>query len=241
MTTHQGKDPAMSSLERRYTPLPVEARGDSTKMRIGGYAAVFNRESQNLGGFVEEVLPGFFADSKSRGWPDVMARYNHDDNMLLGTTGAGTLSLTVDASGLDYEVVPPSSRSDVYELVTRGDVRKSSFAFRVFEDKWSSNDQGYPLRQLISGQLVDVAPVNSPAYTDTTAGKRSKFVLIEAEPALESLARAMSADLAEVRKLADVDDLRRFFARTDNGGQAKPAILKANAAASILAARMASA
>lgn len=228
----------MSTVERRYTPLPVEARGDGNK--IGGYAAVFNRESQNLGGFVEVVLPGFFNDSQSRGWPDVMARYNHDDNMLLGTTGAGTLRLTVDGTGLAYDVVPPASRADVMELVTRGDVRKSSFAFRAFEDTWSSNEQGYPLRSLVSGQLVDVAPVNVPAYTDTTAGKRSAFVVVEALPALDSLARAMSADPAEVRKLADEDELRRFFARTDNRGPAKPAAaLTRSVAAQQLAQRMA--
>jgi HK97 family phage prohead protease len=229
----------MTSVERRYTPLPVEARGDASKMRIGGYASVFNRESQNLGGFVEVVAPGFFNDSRSRGWPDVMARYNHDDNMLLGTTGAGTLSLSVDETGLGYEVAPPSSRADVYELVTRGDVRKSSFAFRMFEDSWSANDQGYPLRTLISGQLVDVAPVNVPAYTDTTAGKRSQFVLPESEEALRSLAVSMSADVAEVRKLAEADGLRSFFTRTDRG-IVVPATLNRSQAASIVAARMAS-
>jgi HK97 family phage prohead protease len=229
----------MSSVERRYTPLPVEARGDSKTMKIGGYAAVFNRESQNLGGFVERVLPGFFNDSKSRGWPDVMARYNHDDNMLLGTTGAGTLSLSVDETGLSYDVVPPQSRADVYELVARGDVRKSSFAFRTFEDSWSSNEQGYPLRSLVSGQLVDVAPVNVPAYTDTTAGKRAAFVVAEAADALRSLAAAMHADEAEVRALAEADDLRKFFVRTDNRGPAKPAVMTRGAAASLLARRLA--
>lgn len=229
----------MSTVERRYTPLPVEARGDGSTMKLGGYASVFNRESQNLGGFVEVVAPGFFNDSQSRGWPDVMARYNHDDNMLLGTTGAGTLRLQVDGTGLAYEVVPPQSRADVYELVTRGDVRKSSFAFRAFEDTWTANDQGYPLRTLVSGQLVDVAPVNIPAYTDTTAGKRSAFVVAEAVPALDSLARAMSADPAEVRSLADADELRRFFVRTDNRGPAKPATLTRSSAAALLAQRMA--
>jgi HK97 family phage prohead protease len=232
----------VTSVERRYTPLPVEARGDGTRLKIGGYASVFNRQSQNLGGFVEEVLPSFFNDSKSRGWPDVMARYNHDDNRLLGTTGAGTLALTLDESGLQYEVLLPSSRADVHELVTRGDVRKSSFAFRALDDEWTVTDQGYPLRRLASGQLVDVAPVNVPAYTDTTAGKRACFVLPEAIDALRSLAAAMSADETEVRALAEADDLRRFFVRTDkragSGSTPVPRLSHASAA-SILAGRLA--
>lgn len=231
----------MASTERRYTPLPVEARGDGSTMKIGGYAAVFNRESQNLGGFVETINPGAFNDSRSRGWPDVMARYNHDDMWLLGTTAAGTLALNIDGTGLDYEVIPPSSRKDVYELVVRKDVRKSSFAFRTLEDDWSMSEQDYPLRRLLSVQLVDVAPVNTPAYTDTSAGKRAHVVLAEAAGALESLASKFSAPTDEVRALAEANELRRFFIRTDNRGPAlasKP--LTRSQAASMVAARMAS-
>ena len=228
--------------ERRYTAVPVEARADGATMKIGGYAAVFNRESQNLGGFVEVVSPGFFNDSKSRAWPDVMARYNHDDNMLLGTTGGGTLSLSTDGTGLNYDVVVPQARTDVYELVSRGDIRKSSFAFRVLPggDEWGVNEQGYTLRTLNTGQLIDVAPVNSPAYVDTTAGKRAAFVLEEARGALESLADQMSVSEAEVRALAEADELRKFFVRTDNRGPApKPKPMTRASAASIVAARMA--
>lgn len=212
-----------SSAERRYTPVPVEARGGSgDAMKIGGYAAVHNRESQVLGGFVEVVAPGFFADSRSRGWPDVMARYNHDDNMLLGTVGGGTLSLMLDERGLEYEVVIPKARADVYELVVRGDVRKSSFAFRTFDDSWDVNEQGYPRRTLLRGQLVDVAPVNSPAYTDTTAGKRAKFVLDEVDQALTSLAEHVSVEVTEIRAMAEADELRRLFVRTETGLMHKP-------------------
>lgn len=195
-----------SSAERRYTPVPVEARGDGKKMKIGGYAAVFNKTSRNLGGFVEVVGTSFFNKSRGDGWPEVMARYNHDDNQLLGTIGGGTLRLRIDDTGLDYEIDLPEARADIGELVSRGDVRKSSFAFRIFKggDEWSTTDQGYPLRTLLSGQLVDVAPVNTPAYLDTSSG-------------LRSLAEQFDADFEEVRKLAEEDELRRFFVRTDKG------------------------
>lgn len=231
----------MASTERRYVAVPVEARGDTSAPKIGGYAAPFNRESQNLGGFVEVYRSTFFNDSAARGWPDVMARYNHDNNMLLGTTGGGTLSLRIDEQGLFYEVVVPQARSDVYELVSRGDVRKSSSAWRAMEEEWTVTEQGYPLRNLMSGQLVDVAPVNLPAYTDTTATQRSKFVLEEARGGLESLAKKMSASFEEVRALAEEDGLRKFFIRTDKRGTPVKPTLKAlsrSNAASILAARM---
>lgn len=196
--------------ERRFTAVPVELRAKET-LRIGGYAAKFNRQSKNLGGFVEIIAPEAFNQSRGDGWPDVIARYNHDDNMLLGTTGGGTLRLSVDGTGLDYEVDLPQSRADIGELVKRGDVRKSSFAFRVLEngDDWEMNDQGFPVRKLVNLQLVDVAPVNIPAYNDTSTG-------------LRSLASKMGADLEEVRSMAASDELRKFFVRSDKSGAAKP-------------------
>ncbi|MDX2922070.1 HK97 family phage prohead protease [Streptomyces sp. NE06-03C] len=207
----------MSDAERRFTRGLVEVRAGETERKIGGYAAKFNTLSRNLGGFVERIDPGFFAKSEGDGWPEVMARYNHDDNRLLGTTDAGTLRLVVDGTGLDYEADVPASREDVMELVRRGDVRRSSFAFRTFEDDWSATPEGFPLRTLLSGALVDVAPVNAPAYMDTSTG-------------LRSLADKAGAELAEVRAAADSGDLVRFLNRPKDtthidlapGGQGDP-------------------
>lgn len=204
----------MTDLERRYTRVPCEVRAkESTKNTIGGYAAVFNSLSRNLGGFVERVDTGAFNKSRGDLWPEVICRYNHDDNMLLGTTAASTLRLFVDDYGLAYEVDPPQSRADIYELVSRGDVTKSSFAFRVMPegDEWSLTDQGFPQRSLMAVQLADVAPVNIPAYLDASVG-------------LRSLAEHVHAPLEEVRKLAEANELKRFFKRTDGGG--KPVVPK---------------
>lgn len=199
------KEVAMS-VERRYTPGLLELRANSEENgasgSIGGYAAVFRKLSRSLGGFVEELNPSVFARSASDGWDGVICRYNHDDNILLGTTKGGTLTLSTDEYGLRYDCIPPNSRADIVELVERGDINKSSFAFRTVEDDWTMTDQGYPKRSLISVELVDVAPVVSPAYTDTTAG-------------LSSLARKFDADLDEVRSMAEDDELRKFFKRTD--------------------------
>lgn len=215
-------------IERRYTSGDTgkaELRAAEGAKRIGGYASVFNRQSRNLGGFVEVVDPIAFNQSRGDGWPEVIARYNHDDNQLLGTTAAGTLRLGLDSYGLSYEVDPPSSMAHVTELVQRGDVRKSSFAFRAVSDDWSTTEQGYPLRRLTGVQLVDVAPVNVPAYTDSTAG-------------LRSLAEKFDADFEEVRSMAEHDELRKFFVRTD-GPQprkvAKKGMFGAAAAAALLA------
>jgi HK97 family phage prohead protease len=141
------------------------------KVTIRGYAALFNTRSQDLGGFVESILPGAFDEVMKRG-TDVVALYNHEPMYLLGRESAGTLRLSVDERGLRYEIDAPESRADVIEAIERGDVRGSSFAFRVKGDgeKWSRTAEGGQLREIrnIDG-LFDVGPVLKPAYTATEA------------------------------------------------------------------------
>lgn len=199
-----GRAWTMGEPERRFTPGAIEVRAAADGQKIGGYGAVFGKLSRNLGGFVELVDTGAFNQARNLGFPGVVCRYNHDPNMVLGTTAGRTLQLRTDNVGLDYEVLPPQSRQDILELIERGDVQFSSFAFRCPPggDEWRTTDQNYPLRVLHEVQLVDVAPVLDPAYMDSSAG-------------LRSLAAAMDAPLDEVRRMAAEDELRRFFARTD--------------------------
>lgn len=180
---------------------------------LAGYAAVYERLSQNLGGFVEKVAPGAFAQTLADNNP-VLARYNHDDNQLLGTTEAETLRVASDDTGLPYEVDLPDTSvgRDVAVLAKRGDVRYSSFAFRTLEDSWSVTDQGFPLRTLVKVQLVDVAPVNNPAYRDTSVGMRSLAERTGIDPAdlttvgVEEI-RARLLKTAAERAEQDAEDL----------------------------------
>ena len=188
---------------------------------IAGYASVFGRKSRNLGGFVEQIDRRAFDQSELAGWPDVICRYNHDDNFLLGTTRGNTLTLRTDDSGLWYDCIPPSFRADIIELCARGDVSQSSFAFRVPEqgDYWErSGPGGMPLRTVVNTELVDVAPVNTPAYAEATASARAFD-----EDLIHSLARLKECSPAEVRNyLNEAGNVAKFFKRTD-GSAAAPA------------------
>jgi HK97 family phage prohead protease len=177
-------------LERRQLREPVAVRsGDGDTPRIGGYALKFNKLSRNLGGWVEQIAPESLNKSAGDGWPGVMARYNHE--LLLGSIAGESLRLAIDGTGLDYEVDllddPASQR--VRALVARGDVSRSSFAAYMHESDWSLTPDGFPLRTVLGMSLVDVAPVDDPAYYDTSTG-------------LRSLAEARSLDVAEVEQLA---------------------------------------
>lgn len=158
-----------------HRPVELRTAPDGTGV-LAGYAIVYNSLSQNLGGFVERILPGA-ADKSLADNVRVLARYNHDDNMLLGTTDAGTLRIWSDEIGMPYEVDLPDTSygRDLRVLAARGDVSRSSFAFTVPPDgeEWGLTENGFPLRSLSGIQLIDVAPVNSPAYLDSSVGLRS--------------------------------------------------------------------
>lgn len=201
--------------ERRINPFKPEVRmssGDQGDVgHIVGYASVFNKLSRKLGGFVEKVNSRAFTQSKTEGWPDVVCRYNHNDDFLLGTTRAGTCVIDFDETGLLYDVNPPSFRSDIVELCQRGDCQHSSFAFRVPDggDDWSLSDFNYPLRTLLNVELVDVAPVITPAYPDATAALRA------VDGAVNSLSLRFQAEPAEIRSLLESNMGVKLFKRSD--------------------------
>lgn len=179
----------MRETEIRSLPFRVEFREGSKGIgTLAGYASVFNRLSENLGGFVEQVADTAFTKTLRDGGP-VIARFNHEDNFLLGTTAAETLRLSVDDTGLLYEVDLPDTTAgrDVRALASRGDLTHSSFAFRTIADSWDESPEGFPMRTLKEVQLVDVAPVVNPAYRDTTTG-------------LRSLAKAINLDLEVLKR-----------------------------------------
>ena len=189
----------------------LDSNGDKVH-HITGYAAAFDKISRRLGGFVERVMPSAFEESRSNDWPGVICRYNHKPDFLLGTTGADTCRLATDDRGLHYDVIPPNHRGDVLELVQRGDVRYSSFAFRCVkegDDEWDTWEGNTPRRSLLNVELVDVAPVQDPAYFDTDAKARSMI------GAVESLARWVDGDPSEVRSMMEAGQAMRFFKRTD--------------------------
>jgi HK97 family phage prohead protease len=197
------KDLSNREIETRGTALAVELRGSGSR-KIGGYASVFEKRSQNLGGFVEVVEKSAFKRTLGDGG-NVFCRFEHET--LLGTTAAGTLQLNVDARGLDYVCEVPFSREDVLELVARGDIRNSSFSFQAMEQAWS-HDLGYPVRHLVAVRLIDVAPVTIPAYEDATV-------------ALRSLGIQFDAPVEEIYDMARDRELSKLFVRTDDRGPQK--------------------
>lgn len=185
----------LNSAER----LEVRRRADGTGNTILGYATKFTPAmSDDLGGFYEQIAPHAFDECLAAN-PDVRALWNHDANHVLGRTKAGTLRLSVDKTGLLYEVDPPDTTfaKDLMVSMERGDVTQSSFGFICTEDTWRDDGQGNYIRTVLKAELFDVSPVTFPAYPDATSGVRHVRA---------SLRNAPDAVRAKFRDLEDTDD-----------------------------------
>ena len=166
--------PKMAQAEIRALSEPVELRPeDNGPIRVAGYAAVFNQET-NIGGyFTETIAPGAFTSALDRG-DDVVFLVNHD-GLPLARTRSGTLRLTQDERGLYIESELDPSDPDVRAIVPkmkRGDLDKMSFAFIPTRQSWDDSGD-MPKRMIEDLQLFDVAIVTTPAYDGTEIGLRS--------------------------------------------------------------------
>ena len=164
----------MNKLERRFISQEFRVSQDGEPATIGGYAAVFNSDSQDMG-FIETIDPHAFDAVMSKN-PDVRCLFNHDDNHVLGRTTAGTLKLSVDARGLAYECQPPDTNfaKDLLVSMRRKDITGSSFGFIAKRDQWTEMPDGSIQRRILEfDELLDVSPVTFPAFLAATSGVRS--------------------------------------------------------------------
>ena len=123
---------------------------------------------------IEIITPGAFKDSLSRG-KDVVALVDHDMTRVLARTKSGTLKLSEDSKGLQFDLSLPQTTTglDVLELATRGDLSGMSFGFFVPEggERRIGNR-----RELRSVNLVEISVISGaqPAYEGTTVNPRAK-------------------------------------------------------------------
>ena len=140
---------------------------------VEGYALKFNKESRNLGGFVETISPSALDGVDLS---DVRCFLDHDSSKLLGRTASGTLTLNVDDVGLHFRCVLPNTSvgRDAMELVKRGDLNQCSFGFTVDRDDWSQGQDVMHRSIQKIGSLFEISLVSIPAYDDTDVSVASR-------------------------------------------------------------------
>jgi len=165
--------------------------------RFEGYAARFNKWSEDLGGFREKIAPKAF--SKAIKNSDTRALFNHDSNYVLGRTTAKTLDLREDDKGLKFSVIPPDTQwaRDLGVSMERGDITQCSFGFTLGVDEWNEGKDGVTRTIREVANLADISVVTYPAYPDTEVALRSlDAIKTENESRNESIV-AMVSEIEE--------------------------------------------
>lgn len=147
---------------------------------IQGRAIVFESLSNDLGGFQEIIKRGAISQELVDS-SDVFARTNHSDDYILArcNKGKGSLQLELREDGLYYSFEAPNTEkgNELVEHIRRGEISQSSFAFMVAQEpdaeRWTKID-GVTVREIYKiSYLGDVAPVFTPAYSETSVSLRA--------------------------------------------------------------------
>ena len=170
---------------------------DSDSRILSGYAAVFNSESKDLGGFTEMISPTAFEGVIERS--DVFAVLDHDRNKVLARSkmGKGSLELNIDSKGLQFRFESPNTTlgNDVLSMVKRGDLTDASFCFTVEDESWQKREDGTYLRTINKiGDLFDVAVCYNGAYAESYT-----------EVALRSLDKFKEEELRDAKEVEEED------------------------------------
>lgn len=178
----------VSEIERRVfkMPKPFETREENGKRVLSGYFSVFNQPYEVFPGWIEEIAPGAFSRTLTEG-RDVKVLWNHNADIVLGSTENRTAYLQQDERGLrgDAEInEDDQAAKDAYARVDRGDVRGCSFGFEIrgIEESW--DDDGTYRTRLTDVDLFEVSPCTFPAYTQTSIQARAREELEDAKKRL---------------------------------------------------------
>lgn len=137
---------------------------------LRGYAAVFDQPTTRQADYAgTETIARTAFDGLLPG--DVVALVGHDMNQVLGRTSAGTLKLSVDDTGLAFDIELPDTTlaRDTRELVKRGDLNGMSFSAEVGTIERTA--AGVVHTQF--KRLIDVSVVAMPAYPGAEVLARS--------------------------------------------------------------------
>lgn len=167
-------------MEHRYIAMhDVQTRDDtdSGELYVEGYFAVFNDTYKVWEGATESIAPGAFTESVSG---DVRALYNHNDDLILGRTSAGTLELREDSHGLWGRIKLNRNDTDAmnaYERIKRGDITGCSFGFNIESEETEYGEDGSVHWTITKvNPLYEVSPCVFPAYEATNVSARGKQI-----------------------------------------------------------------
>lgn len=172
----------------RTTQFKTREETETGDLILSGYFIKFDE--------VTELWPGYFEVIKREGVEkaiqnaDIRALFNHDDSLVLGRTGNGTVALGVDDIGLFGDIIinkEDPQAVGAYARVQRGDVSGCSFGFIPIKIDTEERDDGSYLDTILELEIFEVSPCTFPAYPQTEIAARQKDFESQQRANLEAL------------------------------------------------------
>lgn len=164
-------------METRYMPLTgitTRSAEDGSPI-LEGFFVRYDDTYTVAPGATESIAPGAFAESIHG---DVRALYNHNHDLVLGRTSAGTLELEDREQGLwgHIKINPKDSQAmDAFERIKRGDITGCSFGFDVERESTDIKEDGsvhWTIEKV--NPLWEISPCVFPAYEKTNVTARAR-------------------------------------------------------------------
>lgn len=160
-------------IEYRSNNIELMSNKDSDDLRIEGYFAVYDDETELWDGVYEKIDRHAFDGELNK---DIRALMGHNTEKVLGRTKNKTLTLKSDDKGLWGSILinkdDPEALS-LYQKVKRGDVDQCSIGFIPTDEDHETRSYG-DLFTVKSCELIEVSVVAFPAYENTSVSARKK-------------------------------------------------------------------
>ena len=136
-----------------YRTAQFKTREETGDLILSGYFIKFDE--------VTELWPGYFEVIKREGvekaikGADIRALFNHDDSLVLGRTGNGTVTLGVDEIGLYGDII----------------INKDDPPIKINTEEQAD---GSYLDTILELEIFEVSPCTFPAYPQTEIAARQK-------------------------------------------------------------------
>ena len=165
-------------MQTRYLEMKeVTTRSDQDNLYLEGYFVVYDSIYNVYPGATESIRKGALKGGING---NVRALYNHNNDLVLGSTGAGTLQLEDNDYGLWGRITinqKDSEAVNAYERVARGDVTGCSFGFDIApggEEMTVKEDGSVHWELTEINPVYEVSPCVFPAYEATHISARGK-------------------------------------------------------------------
>ena len=161
--------------QRFYEIKNLQTRSDSDDLYLEGMFVVYGDIYQVWEGATESIAPGAFRNSIHQ---DVRALYNHNDDLVLGRTSAGTFEVQDTNEGLWGRIKINKNDTEAmnaYERVKRGDITGCSFGFNIAaqtEERTADGGVHYTITEV--DPLYECSICAFPAYEATHISARKK-------------------------------------------------------------------